>query len=359
VDLLDSLSSRYGNPADPGWNLRVRPLLEEAASLVRVLGAHDTVLADASARLLLGERPLLEAALEAAATLSSRAFPLLAEPSRAHVDTSPFSDPERFLTPDATALRPALLARVAGLLGKDPATLLPCPAPEPELSARARFALGVVTERLTHLDPRAPLERLEVLVDSPRAVVLRPHYTSSWLVFGGAHYLVGPDGGVLVAAPTGSLEEVLAAYEDGVRSEDLDPASSDEVWARNCGASARAIERTLHGHRTSARGVRGHWEKGHFVDGELLGDMLFALDLAQPTTVDHAELSDIVARIPSGSSLVVGVKWKDWNRGHWFNVLSDAGRPVWVNGQDGTSGSWPPPMLERFEPWALVLRPKR
>ena len=61
-----------------------------------------------------------------------------------------------------------------------------------------------------------------------------------------------------------------------------------------------------------------------------------------------------------GSSMILTVKWTEdaGGGGHAFNAVNHNGKVLWIDGQDGTYGQWPPPTADDIEGvWAVGFPP--
>lgn len=354
--LSEQLMGLYGRPDDPLWNSRVRPLIAEVTEMVKTFADSESQLH--FAKLILAYPQLRELCLYAFSA-SPGQFPILTDPSSASLDIRSFDSPF-FMTPATMQAMKPLVALLASRLHVNPAQLWPegflegAPSNEDPCVSRLQA-------RLSDLEPYAELEGLTLMGRSDSGSLYWPHYRRELLVFGGAQYYVGADGGLLCAPLVYSFDDIESAYLGGERVSweaptDLDEAP--ETWARNCGSAARAVISALEGNiEASAFGVLGHWEDGQFADGETLDTMLKYLNLPSAHPFSSNSLASVVSSLPLGGHVVVGIRWQGSDYGHWFNVRNTGAQPEWIDGQTGSSGSWPPPFLSRASSDILILKP--
>lgn len=360
---LEALLELYGRSNDPIWNGRVRPQCELALELALKISLELD--AQSVAKIFLAHPQVVEVALATLPPEQIEFYAPLLEPSKFGVDSRQFASHERFLTPLVMKHLKPLVVTLASKLNIEPAQLWPEGFSESKTETLQDTALKAAKDRLAayllDLEPYSELVDFEVRDENSQGWLLWPIYRGDLLVFGGAQYFMGKDQGMLCVPCVYSSEEVLEFYNQNERcslTAPSEPGEAPEAWARNCASTARAVASALNGNTESlALGTLGHWEAGQFVDGETASGMLRPLGYtnAPPLSV-LSTIPDMLKVLPTGSHLMVGLRWKNSKRGHWFNVRNNGAGAEWIEGQTGASGSWPPPFLKNAEPEGLVLR---
>lgn len=360
-DDVNELLRLYGKEADPIWNSQMRKALEASLSLSSYF-KNEQFNCREGAKLFLAYPQLATLALESLGVKNDSEYSILNESAVAITNSVSFQDPIRFLTPKVTCNLKPLIEQIAFNLGIEPQVLWPEGYQETVKPVIESKESEVLKTYLNALEPYASLKEVVLIKTSVNGKLFWPLYDNELMVFGGAQYFMGIDGGMLCVPSVYTFEEVENAYLTGERCSlepPVDLQVSHETWARNCGAAARAVVEALNGSTEAAAvGVLGHWENGQFADGETLGVMLKALEAPlQPPLVNLSTVPEVVKQLKTGDHLVVGIRWKNWNKGHWFNVRNDGSSTQWIDGQTGHSGMWPPPFLNNAEPLGMVIKP--
>jgi hypothetical protein len=165
-----------------------------------------------------------------------------------------------------------------------------------------------------------------------------------------------PDGGAKATTdnPVTGRPDIAARYPaDYVPSSDPAPSvdrphESPEKWAdginpgwpvpereNNCGECARAVDSTWNGKGAAAAAMS---------DPEAAGESVARMTEWAGEAQTRASMSEVQQQLNDmgpGSSAVVLSCW-DGGGAHWFNAVNDGGTVKAIDGQSGTTETWPP-----------------
>lgn len=139
--------------------------------------------------------------------------------------------------------------------------------------------------------------------------------------------------------PTDTVGDVQTTQDVSEWVGDVNPLSTFGV-AENCGSCALAVDSRIDGSSPNAEAGDSTFS---------VAEMEAATGRPQTAATPEEIEAGLKAAGP-GSKSVIGIDRVD-GPGHWFNAYYDGSRVVYIDGQTGDIGDWPPTNLGNVSAW--------